>query len=95
MIDLEGLIVGDELLVDGNSYTGGGNEWARLTRVSPGSASVYPYKVALSNGAEGQYAAREIQGRRRPEHLRAALADVEASSPGHLEKLVADAVWPR
>ena len=42
MIDLEGLVLGDELLIDGSPYTGKGMEWARLTHVSPGSASTYP-----------------------------------------------------
>lgn len=93
-VRVEHLVVGDELLVDGRCY-GADVEWCRLERVAPGSAAVYPYKVTHSNGAPGQYSAREILGARRPEWLEEAIAETDAIHPGHREALEASARWPR
>lgn len=95
MVDLEGLVLGDELLIDGSPYTGKGMEWAKLTHVSPGSASTYPYKVRLSNGATGQYKAEEIRDRRRPDHVEATIVEIDATHPGFRESLVENARTPR
>lgn len=92
---LFGAVKGDELLVDGSAYTGAGEEWAPLVRVAPGSAAVYPYKVRLSNGAEGQYAAREILAVRRPLPLHRTLREIELLHPGQIATLARDCVCPR
>jgi hypothetical protein len=38
--------------------------WCRVTRLAPGSAAVYPIKVLLPHGGEGQYKATEIRDHR-------------------------------
>lgn len=57
--------VGDDVLVDITPYgPWPGLTWCRVTRISPGSAAVYPIKVKLPHGGEGQYKAIEIRDHR-------------------------------
>lgn len=66
--DRDWLIPGDELLVDVSAY--GWPEpqlrWCAVTKLAPGSASVYPYKVKIPGRGEGQYRASEVLAWRRP-----------------------------
>jgi hypothetical protein len=88
------IIHGDELLVDGNPYTGAGIEWGTFERTAPGSASVYPLKVRLSNGALGQFKLAEVQAARRPDWLQTAIDEASKHDPGWLGKMQAQARCP-
>lgn len=48
-----------DVKVDASAYTRAGVEWAAVEGVAPGTASVYPVKVRLSNGAPGQFKVSE------------------------------------
>lgn len=94
-VGLGEIIHGDELLVDGRPYTGAGEEWGKFEQTSPGSASVYPLKVRLSNGALGQFKLAEVRAARRPEWLEDAVRESTRHDPGWLEKMQAQARCPR
>lgn len=74
-----GLREGDEVLVDVSAYgvEGDPERWCKVTRLASGTAAVYPIKVAVPERGTGQYAAREILGWRRPEHIHAAIREGE------------------
>lgn len=76
---LLGLREGDSVLVDVSPYGVGGvpKRWCKVTRIAPGTAAVYPIKVAVPPRARGQYAVRQIRGWRRPTWLHHAIIPTE------------------
>lgn len=59
----------DEVLVDTGCYCDAGTVWCRVTRIAPGTASVFPIKAEMPNGVEGQFKPSEVEGHRRPPEL--------------------------
>lgn len=78
------LVQHDEVLVDVSAYVGANEPrlaWCVVTGMAPGSASVYPYKVAIPGRGTGQYRAREILAWRRPLYWHEAFRAIRAEHP--------------
>ena len=79
MSRLGSYIRGDEVLVSAaqirlyDANYNGADQWLRVTGIAPGTASVYPIKVEMPNGAPGQLKEAEVLGHRRPDGFRRAL----------------------
>lgn len=57
--------VGDEILVNCSAYGVAGLHWCRVELISPGTASVYPYKARVPDRGLGQWRLGEVQEVRR------------------------------
>lgn len=78
----DSLARGDLLLVVTTPYSGRPDpEWCVFEYASPGSASVYPYKVRIPGLGIGQYRASEIRAWARPVELHSELAFIRREMP--------------